>query len=332
MLAYIDAVRLVKRTFHLLGSCRCGGGEYLLQRLFPGLQRFLCIDLHIAVSEAALGYLTDYGIGYAKLSHLICGNLRYDIAEACGKQVSLIYAVLNLNAQLITKGHLADSGCQTGTVQSVSGNNPSCLYVLEEAAIQALDLLIIRQFVSVSVNLNQNQLIACFFQLRRNDGLIAGHIHCKGYQCGRYVDLIEGTGHTVLSSDGGQSEAQLRAVRAKERCKGLAPAMRILGHSAEVLLEAETDLAVIAACRHDSRHGLNDCVNSAMIGAPAGQVRIEAIAHHGYHVGLAFQHRKLCHHGLGLGQLIFAAVRHQDAACADGAVEHLHQALLGAYV
>ena len=69
-----------------------------------------------------------------------------------------------------------------------------------------------------------------------------------------------------------------------------------------------------------------------MVGAPAGQIRIEAVAHHGNHVCLALQHRKLRHHGLGLGQLILAAVGHQDAACADRAVEHLHQALLGAYV
>ena len=55
-------------------------------RLFPGLQRFFGIDLHIAVSEAAFGHFTDYGIGYAKLAHLIRRNFSYDIAEACGKQ------------------------------------------------------------------------------------------------------------------------------------------------------------------------------------------------------------------------------------------------------
>ena len=98
MLAYIDAVRLVKRAFHLLGSCHCGGGEYLLQRLLPGLQRFLGVNLHIAVREAALGYFANYRISYAKLSHLVSRNLGYDVAEACGKQVSLIYIGLDLYA------------------------------------------------------------------------------------------------------------------------------------------------------------------------------------------------------------------------------------------
>ena len=46
---------------------------------------------------------------------------------------------------------------------------------------------------------------------------------------------------------------------------------------------------------------------------------------------LALQHRKLRYHRLCLGQLILSAVRHQHGACADGAVEHLHQSLLGAY-
>ena len=69
-----------------------------------------------------------------------------------------------------------------------------------------------------------------------------------------------------------------------------------------------------------------------MIRAPGGQVRIEAVAHHGHGIGLAFQYGQLGYHGLGLGQLIFSAVRHQYTAGTDGGVEHLHQPLLGTYV
>ena len=67
-----------------------------------------------------------------------------------------------------------------------------------------------------------------------------------------------------------------------------------------------------------------------MVRAPGGQIRIKAICHHRYRIGLSFQDRKLGYHRLSLGQLILTAVRHQHAACADGGVEHFHKTLLGA--
>ena len=144
--------------------------------------------------------------------------------------------------------------------------------------------------------------------------------------------MVEGTGHTVFSSDGRQSESQLCAVSTEEGCEGLAPAMGILGHSAEVLLEGETDLAVITTSCHDSCHRLQHCVNSTMIRRPAGQIGIKSITHHGNGIRISFEYRKFGYHCLGLGQLIFSAIRHQYAACSDGAVEHLHQTLLGANI
>ena len=112
----------------------------------------------------------------------------------------------------------------------------------------------------------------------------------------------------------------------------MAPTLGITGHSAEVLLEGETDLTEITAGSHDLRHGLCHCIDSSVIRAPGGQVRIEAVAHHGHGIGLAFQYGQLGYHGLGLGQLIFSAVRHQYAAGTDGGVKHLHQTLLGTYI
>ena len=69
-----------------------------------------------------------------------------------------------------------------------------------------------------------------------------------------------------------------------------------------------------------------------MVRAPAGKVRIKAVAHHGDGIALALQHRQLGYHGLGLCGLIFAAVGHKYGSSADGAVEHFHQTLLGANV
>ncbi len=66
-----------------------------------------------------------------------------------------------------------------------------------------------------------------------------------------------------------------------------------------------------------------------MIRAPGGQIGIEAVAHHGHGIGLTAQDRQLGYHGLGLCQLIFAAVGHGHGRCADAGVKALYQTLLG---
>ena len=66
-----------------------------------------------------------------------------------------------------------------------------------------------------------------------------------------------------------------------------------------------------------------------MIRAPAGQIRIKSIGHHGDCIALPVIHRKFCHHRLRFRQLIFSAIGHQHRSCADGGVEHLDQPLLG---
>ena len=71
----------------------------------------------------------------------------------------------------------------------------------------------------------------------------------------RPLSIIEGAGHAVLAADGRKSEAELCVVSTEQCCERLAPSCRILRHSAEVLLEGEADLAEIAACCHDLRHG-----------------------------------------------------------------------------
>ena len=108
--------------------------------------------------------------------------------------------------------------------------------------------------------------------------------------------------------------------------------MRILCHTAEILLEGKADLPVISVGGHNPCYRFNHRIDSSVVGAPAGQIRIKAVAHHRHGICLSLQHRQLRHHGLGLSQLILSAVRHQHAAGSDGAVEHLHQSLLGAYI
>ena len=69
-----------------------------------------------------------------------------------------------------------------------------------------------------------------------------------------------------------------------------------------------------------------------MVRTPGGQIRIEAVTHHGHGIGLTFQYRQFGYHGLGLSQLIFSTVGHQYTAGTNGGVEHLYQTLLGTYI
>ncbi len=92
------------------------------------------------------------------------------------------------------------------------------------------------------------------------------------------------------------------------------------------------ELSVVAALRHDPGHGLGHSVDGAVIGAPGGQIGIEAVAHHGDGIGGAAQNREAGSHGLCGGQLIAAAVGHGDCRGADTGVKHLDKSLLGADV
>ena len=163
------------------------------------------------------------------------------------------------------------------------------------------------------------------------------YIHSEGNKSRRYIDLavlliVEGTGHTILAADGWKAEAKLCVIGTKQGCERSSPTGRILSHTLEVLLEGEADLFEVTAACHDLRYRRKHRIYGTMVRAPAGQVRIVAVAHHGNGIGLAIQYRKLCNHGLSLGQLILTAVRHEYAACADRAVKTFYQALLGAYI
>ena len=65
-----------------------------------------------------------------------------------------------------------------------------------------------------------------------------------------------------------------------------------------------------------------------MIWAPAGKIWIKSIAHHGNGIGMSFQYRKFCYHGLCFCQLVFTAKWHKYRTCANRTVETLYQALL----
>src|SRR5699024_11440510 len=132
-------------------------------------------------------------------------------------------------------------------------NNVYILNILAELAVLIHCLAVNREAVLVFLNPKPYKLIACCFEFRCNNVSNLRNVHSKGNQCRRYIDILEGSGHTVLSSDGWKSVCDLCAVCTKECRKRLTPAFRIFCHSAEILLECEADFPVISAGSYDLR-------------------------------------------------------------------------------
>ena len=154
----------------------------------------------------------------------------------------------------------------------------------------------------------------------------------EGDERGRDVQVLEGAAHGVLAADGRDLELHLRLQRAQQRLEGLAPALGIALCALTRYLRVEPALLVAAARGHDLGHGLHHRQHRAAEGVRLGQDRVEAPAHQGAGRGLALEHGDLGGHGLGGGELVRAAKGHEHRARADGGVEPLGQALLGADV
>ena len=233
--------------------CSGYGFKYLLQRTFPCSQSLFHCNFYIPIGKhCIIFYFTNHNACDRKLCHFICRYFCYDASEICCKEVFFCYLCINLDTFVVTKCHLAECCCQTISVQCIGRYDPACFNIFKEFMILIHDLFIIRQIISITLDFQQNQFVSRFFQFRCNHGLVTCHIYSKRYQCRRNIDLIEGSGHTVFSSDGRQSKSELCIVCTKQCQERLAPSCRIFGHTTEVLLESETDLAEISAACNDT--------------------------------------------------------------------------------
>ena len=333
MAADINGTVFIEWAFHRISAIRSSGFEHLLQRSRPGFQRLVHRDDHICVcKDIFVCHLADHPVGAGQFSHFPIRNFTDEIAESRRKEISRIQIVFDLHTLAVSEGHLADRGSDSVAVQRIGGHHPASLYILIQPVVKIHNLRIIREIVLILGQADPYQTVPCFFQLRCDDILLFCHIHGKGNQRGRHIDIIERSGHTVLAADGGQTESQLCIIRPQKRRKGLAPAGRIFRHTAEVFLEGETNLPVISAGGDNPGNGLRHRIDGAVVGAPTGYVGIETITHHGHRIGLSILYRNLGHHGLGFRHLELSAVGHQYAAGSDGRVKHFHQAFLRTHI
>ena len=309
------------------------GAEYRLQGSLPGIQcPFQRNGVVRILQRASVCHFTHQGVGNGQLPHLSVRHFCHNIAKAGGKQIFRRHVVLNLCTQAVSESHLAHSRRQAFAVQGIGGDNFPCLYILKKLSVLIHDLLIYRQIIFILLDPEPNQLAARPLQLGRDDILTGVYVHREGYQRGRHINVIKGAGHTVFSSDGGKAKSHLGRVGSQQSRERLAPALRIRAHAAEIFLESKPDFPVIAAVCHNSGHRFHHRVDGAVVGAPAGQIGVKPVAHHGHRIGVALQNRQFCHHSLGFRKLVFSPVGHQHGAGSDGAVKHLHQSLLGTAV
>ena len=271
MAADMDVRSFIRFIIHRLRAALFGfGRKYFFQCAGPCLKGLIHADLHICIFEAVtVCHFADHRVGDLQAAHLSVCNFRDDITECRCEEISRIHVVLQLHAHLIAECHAADRSDHAVAVRYVSGHDASGTDVFREFCILFHDLIVLRKVILISFDTEPYKLIAGFFQFRRNDLIVMGHIHGKGYQGRRHVDILERSGHTVLSADGRQAVADLCGVGAEQGRERLAPALRIFGHPAEIFLECEPDAVEISACSHDLGNGFCYGIHRAVIRAPA---------------------------------------------------------------
>ena len=152
----------------------------------------------------------------------------------------------------------------------------------------------------------------------------------EGDQSGRHIQALEGTGHGILTADGGDLQIHLGIESAEQSSQGLAPTLGIVAQTLEILLEGPVHILKLGTGGHQLGGGLHNSEVCAVVGAVLGDEGVVAPGHDGAVVGVALLQADLVDHGLDGSVLISAAEGHQDGACADGGVETLRQAPLGA--
>ena len=173
-----------------LGTGACF--ENFLQRCFPCFQSLCHGNLHVFIFNGRLVcHFTDQSVSDSQLAHFLCFYFADNIAETCAEQVSLVHIVLNLHTHLVTKCHFAHSRSDTLTVNGISCHNTSGLNVLMEFCVLIFQCLKIRKVILCFRRTQPHQLMSRGFQFRCDDISLFCHIHRKGYQCRRNINIIK---------------------------------------------------------------------------------------------------------------------------------------------
>ena len=176
--------------------------KYFFKSTCPCLFCLFQTDRYIPICQHCfLSYCSDLCIVSHKVLHFSRRYLCNEITKCRCEQILFIHRCLKLNSQSVTKCHLTYSTGNSMTIKCISGNDSSFLNIFMDLSILLHHFLINRKIIFISLNLKPYKLISRFFQFRCDDILLQCHIDRKRYQCRRNINILECTGHTVLTSD-----------------------------------------------------------------------------------------------------------------------------------
>ena len=164
----------------------------------------------------------------------------------------------------------------------------------------------------------------------RNDIFDAVYRYRKGYQCRRYINILERAAHGVFAADGSDFQTFLRHECTQERRQRLAPAFCIFPQFFKVFLEGQVNFFEISTCCDQFCNGFHYCQICTVVRALFCNERIIAPSHQRAGCGIFLFYRYFIYHRLDGCFLVFTAERHQNGSRTDGGVETLGQTSLGA--
>ncbi len=238
---------------------------------------------------------------------------------------------MHIKAEAVAEGHLGEGLPYAAEAQGPAGNDMARFDLNMDIAPELLERIGIGHTVRQRRVPQQVNAVARLLEFGRDDPRGTHRRDAEGDERRGHVNLLEGAAHGVLATDGRQAEGQLHVQGTQQGRQRLAPGMGIVRHPLEIFLVGESHRGPVATGSHHLGTSLHHGISSAVIRAPAGQVRVVAEGHHAGRVGLA-GHGQLLHRDLRLRILPAAAIGHQHRGAADGGVKHLDQALLRSHV
>ena len=263
---------------------------------------------------------------------VLSGQLHQEAAIPAGEQVVQGEGIVEGEAQAVAKGHLHDGFRRAAHAGSVGGHRRAAVKKLFDLTKQGNQGLGLRQAVFVVLGAQQAHGMAGSLEFGADNLVCLSGGDGKGNQGGGHVQVFKAAGHGVLAADGANTQIQLGLECAQQSCQGHAPALGVLAHPGEVLLEGQVHIPEGCAGGNELGDGLHHGKIGTMVGRMVGNKGVIAVGHERAVVGMPFLHGNLLDHGLDGGQLIFAAEGHEHGARADGGVEPLGKAPLGAGV
>ena len=110
---------------------------------------------------------------------------------------------------MIAEGHLGKSCRGALAVKGIGGNDHAVADHFADPVIEFHNAFINRNIKIISFQAETDYFAAGNLKFRSDNILFFSHIHCKGYQCGRYIDIVEGSRHGILAADGREAVAYL---------------------------------------------------------------------------------------------------------------------------